>query len=92
MIAEAFAACADLMLNKKKDEGFESGMGYPVGMRSTSRLIGSIAYMILVLVLILSVGQYLWNNHAVKLVSFLKPSKSIMDILGLILLLRLMGL
>jgi len=91
-----FSNAAEAVLAAKKDsksEGFSNG-GYPVDAygRSTARMIGGLVYAVLMLFLVLLIGQYLWNNHAVKLVSFLKPSRSVVDILGLVLLLRLLGL
>ena len=58
MLTEAFTCLAEnVMAKKKSDEGFRTGMGYPIGSPSMARLIGSIIYSLLMLVLVLMVGQ-----------------------------------
>ena len=52
-------------------------------------LVNLVTYVI-VLVVLLSLGKYLWNDVLVKLVSIAKPVKSIWELLGLQILLSLM--
>jgi len=53
--------------------------------------LGSIIASILVIVLLLLFGQYLWNNALVPLVSVVKPAKSIFEILGIAILFSLLA-
>jgi hypothetical protein len=53
--------------------------------------LGSVIASILVIVLLLLFGQYLWNNALVPLVSVVKPAKSIFEILGIAILFSLLA-
>lgn len=53
-------------------------------------VMGQLMGMIISIALVLLLGKFLWNNAAVKLVSVLKPAKSIYEILGLMVLLCLL--
>ena len=61
-------------------------MGKSVG---TDFLVSLVSYVI-VLVLLLSLGKYLWNDVLVKLLTVVKPVKSIWELLGLQILLSLL--
>jgi len=52
--------------------------------------IGSLVAAILVFLLLLLFGQYLWNNALVPLVTVVKPAKSIFEILGVAILIALL--
>lgn len=63
----------------------------PNGMISPgASAIGSLVAAILVFLLLLLFGQYLWNNALVPLVSVVKPAKSIFEILGVAILIALL--
>jgi hypothetical protein len=53
--------------------------------------LGSIIASILVFVLLLLFGQYLWNHALCPLVSVAKPAKSIFEILGIAILFSLLS-
>lgn len=53
-------------------------------------MIGRILALLLVLLLISFFGQYFWNNYVTSLLTIAKPAKSVMQILGLFIFLRLM--
>ena len=53
--------------------------------------LGSLIASILVFVLLLLFGQYLWNNALCPLVSVVKPAKSIFQILGVAILIALLS-
>jgi polyferredoxin len=53
--------------------------------------LGSLIASLLVFVLLLLFGQYLWNNALCPLVSVVKPAKSIFQILGVAILIALLS-
>ena len=61
-----------------------------MGRNSSNNVLVSLVSYVLVLVLLLTLGEYLWNNVLVKLVSVVKPVKSIWQLLGLQVLLSLL--
>ena len=71
---------------KEDKEGFAL-MIQPTGATALRAFILSI---FLYLAIVSSVGMYLWNNILVKLVSGIKPAKSIWEILGLVILTQLL--
>jgi hypothetical protein len=60
------------------------------GMSPGASAIGALISSILVFVLILLFGQYLWNNALCPLVSVVRPAKSIFQILGIAILFSLL--
>ena len=58
---------------------------HPAGSFISSLLITIIAILILLLV-----GEYLWNNVLVKVTTFIKPVSSVWQILGIMLLIKLL--
>ena len=44
------------------------------------------------LLLVLLVGKYLWNNILTNLVTVVRPAKSVVDILGLAILIAILNL
>lgn len=71
---------------KEGKEGFAI-MIQPTG---ASALLAFMLTIFLYLAIVSSVGMYLWNNILVKLVSGVKPAKSIWEILGLVILTQLL--
>ena len=64
----------------------------PNGMISPgASALGSLIAAILVFVLLLLFGQYLWNHAMCPLVSVVKPAKSIFEILGIAILIALLS-
>jgi len=60
--------------------------------KSSAKLaLVSFLTLIVVLLLLLLVGKYLWNTVLVSLMPFIKPAKSIWQILGLSILLGLLS-
>lgn len=60
------------------------------GKRPTAELLGALLSSIVSLLILLLVGEYLWNNVLAKVVTFVKPVTSIWQILGLYLLFSLL--
>jgi len=56
---------------------------------SAKKAIVSFATLLVIFLLLLLVGKYLWNNVLVVLMPFVKPAKSMWQILGLSILLGL---
>lgn len=79
---------ADKEVNSDK-EGF-SGNIYIRPVTGPSALFAFILTIFLYLAIMSSVGLYLWNNILAKLVSGVKPAKSIWQILGLVILTQLL--
>ncbi len=74
--------------NFAKTETFQNGSGM---MFSPGRAaLVSFMTMIIMFVLVLLVGKWLWNTVLVSLVTFVKPAKSVWQILGLAVLLALL--
>jgi hypothetical protein len=71
-----------------KSEGFANHG--PVMGDDLASMVGRILALLFVLLLISFFGQYFWNNYVVSLFSIAKPAKSVMQILGLFIFVRLM--
>jgi hypothetical protein len=64
----------------------------PTPDKDTGKLaLVSFLTLLVVLLLLLLVGKYLWNTVLVSLMPFIKPAKSIWQILGLSILLGLIS-
>ena len=59
------------------------------GKKPTPELFGALLASIISLLILLLIGEYLWNNVLVKVVTVVKPVTSIWQILGLYLLFSL---
>ena len=68
----------------KKNVGHLVTGGHPA-----SELVGSLIITVISLLLLLLVGEYLWNRVLVKVVTVVKPVNSVWQILGLVLLSKL---
>jgi len=53
------------------------------GKQPTAELFGSLLASVVSLLILLLVGEYLWNNILAKVVTVVKPVTSIWQILGL---------
>lgn len=69
-------------------EQFTDSNAIPSSSRSA---IVSLLTLIVVLGLILLFGQFLWNNALVPLVPGVKPARSVLQILGLAILISLLS-
>jgi len=56
---------------------------------SMMSLIGRIVAMVVAVLLIAMFGEYLWNTHVTKMMTIAKPTKSVFDIIGLYVFVRL---
>lgn len=74
----------------EKKEGFSSVRGYPLMNESMMGAVGRVVALVLTVLLMAMFGEYLWNNHVTKLVSFAKPTKSVANIIGLYVFVRLL--
>jgi len=73
-----------------KFEGFSS-YGPAMGAGGDlAGMIGRVLALLFVLLLISFFGQYFWNNYVTSLFTIAKPAKSVMQILGLFIFVRLM--
>jgi len=68
----------------KKNVGHMVTGGHPA-----SELIGGLIMTVISLLILLLVGEYLWNRVLVKVVTVVKPVNSVWQILGLVLLSKL---
>tara|TARA_A100001011_G_scaffold311667_1_gene328797 strand:- start:4309 stop:4536 length:228 start_codon:yes stop_codon:yes gene_type:complete len=60
-----------------------------VGNHPVSALVGSLIVTIISLLILLLVGEYLWNNVLVKVTTGIKPVTSVWQILGIVVLAKL---
>ena len=60
-----------------------------VGQSPLATLVGSLVVTIISLIIILLVGEYLWNNVLVKVTTGIKPVTSVWQILGIVILVKL---
>ena len=60
-----------------------------VGDRAVASLVGSLIVTIVSLFILLFVGEYLWNNVLVKVTTGIKPVTSVWQILGIVVLAKL---
>ena len=60
-----------------------------VGNNPMAYFIGNLMVSIISLFLILLVGEYLWNNVLVKVTTGIKPVSSVWQILGIVILVKL---
>jgi hypothetical protein len=72
------------MSETKKNVGNMVTGGHPA-----AELIGGLVMTFLSLLLLLLVGEYLWNRVLAKVVTVVKPVTSVWQILGLVLLSKL---
>ena len=74
-----------------KMEGFSPMYGPAMGAQGDlAGMIGRVVALLFVLLLISFFGQYFWNNYVTSLLTIAKPAKSVMNILGLFIFIRLM--
>lgn len=74
-------------------ETFESSKQGGVADKHESGKVALVAFLtlLIVLTLLLFVGKYLWNDVLVVVMPFIKPVKSVWQILGLALLISLLS-
>lgn len=60
-----------------------------VGNNPAAELLGGLIVTFISLLILLLVGEYLWNNVLVKVTTVVKPVKSVWQILGLVILCKL---
>ena len=75
--------------NSTGNEGFQDVETQNIGLGHT---ILFIIIFCLVLTLYLYIGQYLWNNMLVKVVTIFKPINSLTQLLGIMILINIMKL
>tara|TARA_A100001011_G_C14280575_1_gene831414 strand:+ start:560 stop:790 length:231 start_codon:yes stop_codon:yes gene_type:complete len=61
-----------------------------LGNHPLAGVIGSLIIYFIVLILVLMFGEYLWNNFLVKAVTVVKPVTSVWQLLGIIILIKLL--
>lgn len=52
-------------------------------------IVGSVIITLIAIVLLLLIGEFLWNNVLVKVTTIFKPVTSVWQILGLVILIKL---
>ena len=60
------------------------------GKKPTAELLGVLLASVVSLLVLMLVGEYLWNNVLVKVVTFVKPVTNMWQILGLYVLFSLL--
>lgn len=60
------------------------------GKHPSAEILGGIIMSIISLIILMLIGEYLWNKVLVKLVTFVKPVTSMWQILGLYILFSLL--
>jgi len=60
------------------------------GHHPAAELVGGLVVSFISLLILLLVGEYLWNKVLVKVVTIVKPVNSVWQILGLVILFKLM--
>jgi hypothetical protein len=60
------------------------------GKKPTAEVFGALLAALLSLIVLMLVGEYLWNNVLAKVVTFVKPVTSMWQILGLYVLFSLL--
>ena len=60
------------------------------GKRPSAEILGGLVMTIISLIILMLIGEYLWNKVLVKLVSVVKPVTSMWQILGLYILFSLL--
>jgi len=80
------------LLNVMVGGGHEGFQDQPMDLRnlSTKNSLTMFFALVIVQVLVLFFGRYLWNNAVVPLVGFAQPCDSIWRILGLSILIKLL--
>lgn len=68
---------------KKKNEGFASSVD------TAAEIIGIILAILILLIIQIVLGKYLWNMYLVKFIPGIKPVHDYIDILALFVLVRL---
>lgn len=77
--------------DEQPTEGFAPMYGPAMGPQGDlAGMLGRVLALIFVLLLISFFGQYFWNNYVTSLFTVTKPAKSVMQILGLFIFMRLM--
>ena len=61
-----------------------------VGNHSSAPLIGGLVLTFIYILIILLIGEYLWNNVLVKVCTIVKPVNSMWEILGIYVLLQIL--
>jgi len=90
MIGNAISSAVNVAMDKTdfaRTESFESSTGFTIGP-GRAALVSFITLVIMMLI-VLFIGKWLWNTVLVALVPALKPAKSVWQILGLAVLLSL---
>ena len=64
--------------------------GFNSNTPNVGQLLLGLVVFVLVLVLYLYLGQYLWNNMLVKVVTVVKPVTSLVQLLGVMVLLNIL--
>jgi hypothetical protein len=84
---ELFQSAAYAALSR--NEYFGGARGATMSNASTAEMLSQFIAFVLVLLLLLLFGKFLWNEFMVKYVTILKPIPSVIDLLAISMLLRL---
>jgi len=82
---QIISACVSKMLPTNLNEKFQDG-----GVTSNGNLVVLLVTAVVIQVLLMVLGKYLWNNFLVKAVTIVKPVDSIWTILAISILGRLL--
>jgi hypothetical protein len=60
-----------------------------MGNHPSAELVGNLVITVISFLLLLLLGEYLWNNVLVKLTTIAKPAKNVWQVLGIMILAKL---
>lgn len=83
---QIISACVSKMLPATLNEKFQDGGAVP----SNGNLVVLLVTAVVIQILLMVLGKYLWNNFLVKAVTIFKPVDSIWTILAISILARLL--
>ena len=91
MLVQSIRSVVNSMVNTTENYTNSIGGGKPnLNDLSTGELLVTLITLVIVYLLVLLLGKYLWNNILVKLVTVAKPANNIWQIFGLVILLSLL--
>lgn len=73
----------------QKGEGFGLGGGRGSMTSSSGEALASLISLVIVYLILLLVGKFLWNEYLVKYVTIIKPIPGIIELLAISVLIRL---
>ena len=89
MLVNTISTIVNSLNNTTIVENYNGG-GMNLQKHSTGEIFTAIVTLVIVYIIILILGKYLWNHILIKLIPGIKPAHNIWQILGLSILLSLL--